>query len=78
MFTDRNCSNQLQDKFLDIPLLISKLATFSLQKFRAHNISLVELRTLNEKHLEAIGIPLGVRVRLLEEAMELEPVTPVS
>ena len=34
----------------------------------------MELRTLTEEHLEAIGIPLGARVRLLDEVKKLEPV----
>lgn len=50
------------------------LLLFPLQTLRGHNIGLAELRTLGVGHLESIGIPLGVRVRLLEEAKKLEPV----
>ncbi len=44
------------------------------QTLRAHDISLAELRSLTEEHLEAIGIPLGARVRLLDEVRKLEPI----
>lgn len=50
------------------------MITLPFQKLRAHDISLVELRSLTENHLENIGIPLGARVRLLEEARKLEPI----
>lgn len=44
------------------------------QKLQAHDIGLPELHSLTEDHLEGIGVPLGVRVRLLDEVRKLQPI----
>jgi hypothetical protein len=67
-----------ETNFYTFQYSLVNLLHFPLQTLRAHNISLMELRRLSEEHLETIGIPLGVRVRLLEESRKLEPIDVVS
>ena len=63
-------------------LTVADLFDFSLQlsvqKFLVHRISIAELRHMDDSHLEALGIPLGPRVRILSEVKKLVPLDNVS
>lgn len=44
----------------------------------AQHITLVELRSMESTHLEKLGIPLGPRIRILDEVKKLHPLDSVS
>ena len=49
-----------------------------MQTFATHDVSLAELRHMDDAHLERLGISLGPRVRILSEVKQLVPLDNVS
>ena len=50
------------------------LHTCSLQLFHSQDVSLAELSVMEDKDLDKLGVPLGPRIRILQELKKLRPV----
>ena len=43
------------------------------QVFKSHDVTLAELSVMRDKDLERLKIPLGPRIRILQELKKLQP-----